>query len=56
MCPQRLRREAWAALATDLDSQKLGEISQETDLSRVIEAGRRILDGQLRGRLVVKIG
>jgi acrylyl-CoA reductase (NADPH) len=55
-CPQRLRREAWAALATDLDPQKLGELSEETDLSGVIAAGRRILEGQLRGRLVVKIG
>jgi acrylyl-CoA reductase (NADPH) len=56
MCPQKLRREAWRRLATDLDRQKLAQISGEIDLSGVIEAGRRILDGQVRGRLVVKIG
>ena len=56
MCPQRLRREAWARIATDLDHEKLGEISEATDLSGVIEAARRVLEGQVRGRLVVKIG
>jgi acrylyl-CoA reductase (NADPH) len=56
MCPQKLRREAWRRLETDLDRQKLAQISGEIDLSGVIEAGRRILDGQVRGRLVVKIG
>jgi acrylyl-CoA reductase (NADPH) len=56
MCPQKARREAWRRLETDLDRQKLAQISGEIDLSGVVEAGRRILDGQLRGRLVVKIG
>jgi acrylyl-CoA reductase (NADPH) len=56
MCPQKLRREAWRRLAVDLDRQKLAQISAEIDLSGVIEAGRRILDGQIRGRLVVRIG
>jgi acrylyl-CoA reductase (NADPH) len=56
MCPQRLRREAWNRLAIDLDRQKLAQISEEVDLSAVIEAGRRVLEGQVRGRLVVKIG
>src|SRR5690242_14876564 len=56
MCPQRLRREAWARLAIDLDRQKLGQIVGEVELSGVIEAGKRILDGHVRGRIVVKIG
>jgi acrylyl-CoA reductase (NADPH) len=56
MCPQRLRREAWARLGADLDRPKLAQMSEETDLSGVIEAGRRVLEGQVRGRLVVKIG
>jgi acrylyl-CoA reductase (NADPH) len=56
MCPQKTRREAWRRLGTDLDRQKLAQISGEVDLSGVIEAGQRILDGQVRGRLVVKIG
>jgi acrylyl-CoA reductase (NADPH) len=56
MCPQRLRREAWARLATDLDRQKLAQLTAEIELSGVIEAGRKILDGHVRGRIVVKIG
>jgi acrylyl-CoA reductase (NADPH) len=56
MCPQNTRREAWRRLGTGLDRQSLAQISGEIDLSGVIEAGRRILDGQIRGRLVVKIG
>ena len=56
MCPQKIRREAWRRLGTDLDRQKLAQISGEIELSGVIEAGRRILEGQVRGRLVVKIG
>jgi acrylyl-CoA reductase (NADPH) len=55
MCPQRLRREAWARLAIDLDRQKLAQIVAEIELSGVIEAGQRILDGHVRGRIVVKI-
>jgi acrylyl-CoA reductase (NADPH) len=56
MCPQKIRREAWRRLGTELDRQSLAQISGEIDLSGVVEAGRRILDGQVRGRLVVKIG
>jgi acrylyl-CoA reductase (NADPH) len=55
MCPQRLRRESWARLAIDLDRQKLAQIIAEIELSGVIEAGQRILDGHVRGRIVVKI-
>jgi acrylyl-CoA reductase (NADPH) len=56
MCPQKTRREAWRRLGTEIDRQSLAQISGEIDLSGVIEAGRRILDGQVRGRLVVRIG
>jgi acrylyl-CoA reductase (NADPH) len=56
MCPQKIRREAWRRLGTELDRQSLAQISGEIDLSGVVEAGRRILDGQVRGRLVVRIG
>jgi acrylyl-CoA reductase (NADPH) len=56
MCPQKTRREAWRRLGTELDRQKLAQIAGEIDLSGAIEAGRRLLEGQVRGRLVVKIG
>jgi len=38
-----------------LDSRKLAEITQEISLNEVIDAGARILAGQVRGRIVVKI-
>lgn len=55
MCPIELRKTAWARLATDLDRGKLNEITQEIPLSEVIDAGPRVLAGQVRGRIVVKI-
>ena len=55
MCPQPLRREAWNRLARDLDRGKLAEMTQEIGLEDVIAAGERIVAGQVRGRLVVKI-
>ena len=55
MCPLELRKQAWARLATDLDHAKLAEITHEINLDQVIEAGAKILDGQVRGRIVVKI-
>ncbi|EJW13339.1 Alcohol dehydrogenase [Rhodovulum sp. PH10] len=56
MCPQHLRREAWARLDRDLDRQKLAKMTEEIELADVIEAGRRIVEGRVRGRIVVKIG
>jgi acrylyl-CoA reductase (NADPH) len=55
MCPIELRKVAWRRLASDLDSRKLAEITQEIRLDQVVEAGGRILTGQVRGRIVVKI-
>lgn len=56
MCPIELRQQAWARLATDLDHTKLVEITQEIPLDQVIDAGAKVLAGQVRGRIVVKIG
>jgi acrylyl-CoA reductase (NADPH) len=55
MCPIELRKIAWARLATDLDRSKLTEITHEIGLDDVIEAAARILAGEVRGRIVVKI-
>jgi acrylyl-CoA reductase (NADPH) len=55
MCPQQVRKEAWKRLESDLDRQKLAKMTSEIRLQDVIEAGHRIVDGQVRGRLVVKI-
>jgi acrylyl-CoA reductase (NADPH) len=55
MCPVELRKTAWSRLASDLDRTKLTEITHEIGLDQVIEAGAKILAGQVRGRIVVKI-
>ncbi|MFL9502330.1 MDR family oxidoreductase [Rhodopseudomonas palustris] len=55
MCPQPERKRAWERLATDLDPAKLAEITQEISLDQVIDAGAKVLAGQVRGRIVVKI-
>ena len=55
MCPIELRNVAWGRLASDLDPGKLIEITHEIGLDEVIAAGARILAGEVRGRIVVKI-
>ena len=56
MCPLPRRQEAWKRLETDLDRQKLAAMTTEIALSGVPEAAKRIVEGQVRGRIVVKIG
>lgn len=55
MCPIDPRKAAWQRLASDLDRSKLSEITTEIPLSEVPEWGAKILAGQVRGRIVVKI-
>ncbi len=55
MCPLPLRQEAWRRLETDLDRGKIAAMTSEIGLGDVIEAGARILAGEVRGRIVVKI-
>jgi acrylyl-CoA reductase (NADPH) len=55
MCPIELRKIAWSRLATDLDRAKLAEITHEIGIDEVVAAGAKILAGQVRGRIVVKI-
>lgn len=55
MCPQKMRREAWKRLDSDLDRAKLSNMTAEIGLSGVIEAGQQIVEGRVRGRIVVKI-
>jgi acrylyl-CoA reductase (NADPH) len=56
MCPLDRRREAWKRLENDLDRQKLAMITREIGLSDVFGVAPDILAGQVRGRIVVKIG
>jgi acrylyl-CoA reductase (NADPH) len=56
MCPMPLRREAWKRLETDLDRSKLAAMTTEIGLADVIATAPKILEGGVRGRIVVKIG
>jgi len=56
MCPQPIRRAAWERLACDLEPGKLQAMTSEVGLAEVIDAAPAILDGRVRGRIVVKIG
>jgi acrylyl-CoA reductase (NADPH) len=56
MRPLADRQAAWQRLATDLDRSKLAEMTKEIGLAEVLAAGREIVDGKVRGRIVVKIG
>lgn len=55
MCPLPRRQEAWRRLETDLDPGKIAAMTSEIGLGDVIDAGTRILAGEVRGRIVVKI-
>ena len=54
-CSPRKRSAAWARLDSDLDRGKLQAMTSQIGLSEVIEAAGNILEGRVRGRIVVKI-
>jgi acrylyl-CoA reductase (NADPH) len=56
MCPLPLRQQAWRRLEADLARDKIAAMTAEIGLAEVIEAGARIVEGRVRGRIVVKIG
>lgn len=56
MCPKQRHLEAWARLASDLDRERLALMTTTIPLADVIETGRAIVDGKVRGRVVVEIG
>jgi acrylyl-CoA reductase (NADPH) len=55
MCPRVDRLSAWQRLGTDLDIEKLGDITQEIGLSEAIPVASRLLNGQVRGRVIVNV-
>jgi len=54
-CPMPPRLEAWRRLAADLDRRKLAAMTETIPFDAVFDAGKRILKGETRGRLIVKI-
>jgi acrylyl-CoA reductase (NADPH) len=55
MCPLGLRQQAWHRLETDLDRAKIEAMTSEIGLPDVTEAATRIVEGRVRGRIVVRI-
>ena len=56
MAPRALRELAWARLARDLDPARLESITTEVPLSGAIAAAQDLMDGNVRGRIVVRTG
>jgi acrylyl-CoA reductase (NADPH) len=56
MCPLAMRQQAWGRLETDLDQAKIAAMTAEIGLGEVIDAGARVVAGEVRGRIVVKVG
>ncbi len=55
MCPRADRLVAWQRLGTDLDIAKLKLITNEIGLAEAIPMATQMLDGKLRGRVVVDV-
>ncbi|MCB1906114.1 MAG: oxidoreductase [Rhodocyclaceae bacterium] len=55
MCPRPQRLVAWERLAADLDVAKLDLITHEIGLGEVIDAAGRLIEGKIRGRVVVDV-
>ncbi|MCP3868744.1 MAG: oxidoreductase [Gammaproteobacteria bacterium] len=55
MCPRPERLEAWQRLSRDLDASKLEMLSSEIGLSEIIPVAGDLLEGKVRGRILVDI-
>ncbi|SDV46513.1 acrylyl-CoA reductase (NADPH) [Chitinasiproducens palmae] len=55
MCPIDRRQQAWARLATELDRNKLAQITRSISLGEVIDTAAKFGSGQMSGRVVVTI-
>lgn len=55
MCPRLERLEAWRRLSLDLDVSKLAAISTEVGLTELMSLAPKMLNGEVRGRVVVDV-
>ncbi|RWB68921.1 MAG: oxidoreductase, partial [Mesorhizobium sp.] len=53
MAPKPVRMEAWRRIGTDLDLQKLASLSTTIGFDGIIDAAHDIVEGKIRGRVVV---
>jgi acrylyl-CoA reductase (NADPH) len=56
MAPLALRQQAWSRLASELDPAKLEAITTEIPLEQAVEQAGRLMQGEVRGRIVVRTG
>jgi len=56
MAPKEERIAAWSRLSRDLNRDKLGAMTTTIGFDDVVGAAKDIVDGKVRGRLVVEIG
>jgi acrylyl-CoA reductase (NADPH) len=55
MAPLARRQQAWDRLARDLDPAKLEAMATEISLDQAIDQAQALMQGRVRGRMVVKI-
>lgn len=53
MASKDLRQEAWGRIASDLDMTKLDALTTKIGFDGIIQAASDIMDGKIRGRVVV---
>jgi acrylyl-CoA reductase (NADPH) len=55
MAPKVLRLEAWRRIVTDLDHRKLDALTTTIGFNGIVDAARNIVEGKVRGRVVVEM-
>jgi putative YhdH/YhfP family quinone oxidoreductase len=55
LCPMPLRRQIWAKIATDWKLTGLEDVIMDCSLQALDQQIDRILEGQMRGRVVVNV-
>ena len=55
MAPKGPRMKAWERLARDLDPAKLDAIGQEIGLGEAIDAAKKFMSGEVKGRYIVNV-
>jgi acrylyl-CoA reductase (NADPH) len=56
MCPMPQRIEAWTRLASDLDRNVLKSVTTRQPFDKVMDVARDIVEGKVRGRVVIDVG
>ncbi len=55
MCPPSLRKRAWSKISEEMSLEQLEKLVQVISLDAVPEVSQKLLDGKIRGRIVVDL-